>query len=121
MRVASSLLMTGMAGLVLFSSCRAYQRGEERAREIAEGPAPIPVGAPRDYARYGIKPDGDDTETTKAWAYESKARQFPVAEATAREGYVRSPYEPHTLINVEGFQSGMMVKDPETGEIFRVP
>ena len=121
MRVASSLWMAGMAGVVLFSSCRAYERGEERLREIEEGPAPIPVGPPRDYARYGIKPDGGASETSRSWDYESKASRYPVAEKTSRDGYVRSPYEPHTLINVEGFDRGMMVKDPETGEIFRVP
>lgn len=56
------LLIVGLVVMSVSSSCRAYARGEARTQEIEHGPEPIPTGPPRDYARYGITPDGSGGE-----------------------------------------------------------
>jgi hypothetical protein len=34
---------------------------------------------------------------------------------------VLSPYAPYNVIDVQGFRSGQLAKDPSNGKIFRVP
>ena len=50
-----------------------------------------------------------------------RSQDYPTAQRTTTPGEVLSPYPPHNRINVEGFRSGSLAKDPETGQIFRVP
>lgn len=38
-----------------------------------------------------------------------------------KPGYVYSPKDPKKIISVEGLRPGSKAKDPDTGEIFRVP
>lgn len=46
----------------------------------------------------------------------------PVARAVpGKPGYVYSPKDPKKIISVEGLRPGSKAKDPDTGEIFRVP
>jgi hypothetical protein len=46
----------------------------------------------------------------------------PFARAVpGKPGYVFSPKDPKKVISVEGLRPGSKAKDPETGEIFRVP
>ncbi len=47
--------------------------------------------------------------------------QYPVAERTDNPGRVISPYSPYNVIDVEGFRSGQLAKDPSNGQIFRIP
>ena len=47
--------------------------------------------------------------------------QYPVAERTDNPNRVLSPYAPYNVIDVEGFRSGQLAKDPSNGKIFRVP
>lgn len=120
MKILSILKLAGLSGVILCSSCRAWERGEARKRTIEDGPEPIPTGPPRDYARYGIVPD-DESPAAADRNYVTTASRYPVATRTTRDGFVRSPYEPYELINVKGFPSGNLVKDPKTGQVFRVP
>ncbi|MDP4625622.1 MAG: hypothetical protein NWT08_10855 [Akkermansiaceae bacterium] len=46
---------------------------------------------------------------------------YPTAERTANPNQVISPYKPYNVIDVEGFRSGQLAKDPSNGKIFRVP
>lgn len=46
---------------------------------------------------------------------------YPTAERTANPSQVISPYKPFNVIDVEGFRSGQLAKDPSNGKIFRVP
>ena len=48
-------------------------------------------------------------------------QQYPVAERTDNPGRVISPFSPYNVIDVEGFRSGQLAKDPSNGEIFRIP
>ena len=45
---------------------------------------------------------------------------YPYGRRAGR-GYVYSPYPPHRLIDVRGIPRGALVRDPETGGIFRKP
>ena len=51
----------------------------------------------------------------------SSSGDYPTAQRSTTPGQVISPYPPHNAIDVSGFASGSLVKDPNTGEIFRVP
>jgi hypothetical protein len=44
-----------------------------------------------------------------------------VAKRTSNPDEVESPYEPYMIINVEGYRSGELVRDPHNKKIFRVP
>ncbi len=46
---------------------------------------------------------------------------YPVAERTTRADQVLSPYAPYNVIDVEGFKTGQLAKDPSNGKIFRIP
>jgi hypothetical protein len=48
-------------------------------------------------------------------------REYPVAERTNNPNQVLSPYAPYNVIDVAGFKSGQLAKDPSNGKIFRVP
>ena len=48
-------------------------------------------------------------------------QNYPTAQRTTTPGEVLSPYPPNKRIDVSGYRSGQLVKDPTTGEIFRVP
>jgi hypothetical protein len=91
------------------------------------GPPPPPVGAPM--TQQGpplaprptsprIDPDMDAPDTDPAPA---PRPAYPEAKRTANPNQVISPYAPYNVIDVEGFKSGQLAKDPSNGKIFRVP
>jgi len=47
--------------------------------------------------------------------------EYPTAKSTANPNQVISPYEPFNVIDVEGFTSGQLARDPSNQKIFRVP
>lgn len=47
--------------------------------------------------------------------------EIPTATKTGNPNRVKSPYPPHTELDVSGLPSGSLAKDPTTGEKFRVP
>lgn len=47
--------------------------------------------------------------------------EYPTAKRTANPNEVISPYPPYNVIDVEGFKSGQLAKDPSNKKIFRVP
>lgn len=50
------------------------------------------------------------------------AGDAPFARAVpGKPGYVYSPKDPKKIISVEGLRPGQKARDPETGDIFRVP
>jgi len=46
---------------------------------------------------------------------------FPTATRTEKPDQVLSPYEPYNVIDVGGFKSGQLARDPSNQKIFRVP
>jgi len=47
--------------------------------------------------------------------------QYPMARPTANPNEVISPFPPYNLIDVEGFRSGQLARDPSNKRIFVVP
>jgi hypothetical protein len=47
--------------------------------------------------------------------------EYPVATPTANPNEVISPYPPYNRIDIEGFSSGQLARDPSNKQIFRVP
>ena len=47
--------------------------------------------------------------------------EYPLAKPTGTPNQVASPYEPFNVIDVTGFQSGQLARDPSNRKIFRVP
>jgi len=47
--------------------------------------------------------------------------EYPVATPTTNPNEVISPYPPYNRIDIEGFQSGQLARDPSNKQIFRVP
>ncbi|HEY1083130.1 MAG TPA: hypothetical protein VGE29_12750 [Prosthecobacter sp.] len=59
------------------------------------------------------------TPTTPA---PSGSTDVPYARAVpGKPGFVYSPKDPKKIISVEGLRPGQKARDPETGDIFRVP
>lgn len=82
----------------------------------------------RNAGRYGNQPSqqyrpsqqyGGSNRSTPRPA--PQPQDYPTAQRTTTPGEVLSPYPPNNRIDVSGFRSGQMVKDPNTGQIFRVP
>lgn len=46
---------------------------------------------------------------------------YPVAQRTANPDQVISPFSPFNVIDVEGFKSGQLARDPSNQKIFRIP
>ncbi len=51
----------------------------------------------------------------------SPRQDYPYAERTGSPKRVISPYPPYNVIDVDGFRSGQLAKDPSNGKIFRIP
>ncbi|MFT4175250.1 MAG: hypothetical protein QM627_01225 [Luteolibacter sp.] len=47
--------------------------------------------------------------------------EYPTAERTSNPDQVISPYAPYNVIDVAGFRSGQLARDPSNQKIFRVP
>lgn len=46
---------------------------------------------------------------------------YPYAERTSNPNQVLSPYAPYNVIDVTGFRSGQLARDPSNQKIFRIP
>jgi hypothetical protein len=46
---------------------------------------------------------------------------YPVAERTNNPDQVISPFPPYNVIDVAGFRSGQLARDPSNQKIFRIP
>lgn len=47
--------------------------------------------------------------------------EYPVAQRTTNPDQVISPFDPKRVIDISGYKSGQLVRDPENKKIFRVP
>ncbi|MFC7339569.1 hypothetical protein ACFQY0_20425 [Haloferula chungangensis] len=90
-----------------------------------------PAQDTRQYERYGIPPDQPQPPPVRQGIHEPQlspavdpeppTSSYPVARRTDHPHEVESPYPPNHRINVEGFSSGQLAKDPKSGKIFRIP
>lgn len=82
---------------------------------------PAPGGDPRP-APPSREPAAPETRQAPSAPPRNTSRpEYPTAERTDRPNHVLSPYAPYNVIDVTGFKSGQLAKDPSNGKIFRVP
>jgi len=48
-------------------------------------------------------------------------QRYPMAQRTEIPNQVISPYAPFNVIDITGFNSGQLARDPTNNEIFRIP
>lgn len=89
---------------------------------------PTPPFAPEqvypDEQEYDISPPPPPSQTPKPPSPQpppTATGGYPTAERTANPDQVLSPYEPYNVIDVTGFKSGQLARDPSNQKIFRVP
>lgn len=83
-------------------------------RQRQDYPRPYESETPEAYERrYESVPPRQETP--------APAQEKPVARKTDNPNQVISPYPPYNLIDVTGFRSGQLAKDPSNQKIFRVP
>lgn len=92
---------------------RPYRTAADREREGYERPY-------NQNRRGGIQDDRDGFQRDPEPPRQTRD-SYPTAERTANPNQVLSPYKPYNVIDVEGFRSGQLAKDPSNGQIFRVP
>ncbi len=96
--------------------------------------APLPRFRPNPpYPPQPVDPSGQTTSPDPYGYLESRpapaplaptppaAGSYPFASRTTNPNQVLSPYEPYNVIDVEGFKSGALARDPSNQKIFRVP
>lgn len=71
----------------------------------------------QDYREPGQQQPGYDNQAPPPPTRDS----YPTAERTDNPNRVISPYAPYNVIDVEGFRSGQLAKDPSNQKIFRIP
>jgi len=88
---------------------------------IAAGPESgpyAPQGGPGAYPNSGgYEPPATSTPPRTSTGPGS----YPYAEKTANPDQVLSPYPPYNVIDVAGFRSGQLARDPSNQKIFRIP
>jgi len=83
---------------------------------------PTPSGTVAPTAPVAAAPSVPTVPTVTAPTPTPAATDVPFARSVAgKPGYVYSPKDPKKIISVDGLRPGSKAKDPETGEIFRVP
>lgn len=145
---AISATLVGLAGIVLTSCVPPGEYPPPNFKPNPYGP-PTPVGEPtpnrlfNDYRDHNGNPyprrsdpyaeQGSDDDRYIAPRTPQPQRQqnntqpaperkeYPVATRTTKAHEVISPYQPHNVIDVEGFSSGQLARDPSNGKIFRIP
>jgi hypothetical protein len=89
---------------------------------VPPGAAPTPAPAPAPAPVTPTPPAATATATTPVATPPPAPGDVPTARAVpGKPGYVYSPKDPKKIISVEGLRPGSKAKDPDTGEIFRVP
>lgn len=116
------LIIAGLFGCLFVISCEPLPVGPEPRY----GQSRYPQGYQRPVPRSSQTPDdryGPARELPREPqpALQPTRDQYPTAERTDNPNQVLSPYAPYNVIDVEGFRSGQLAKDPSNGKIFRVP
>lgn len=93
--------------------------GITAAQENARRRATPPDGYYDDGGGYGGNYRDDYRQDPPARS--TPRQEYPNAERTGNASRVISPYAPYNVIDVDGFRSGQLAKDPSNGKIFRVP
>ncbi len=77
-------------------------------------PTPVQPGSPNYDISPPPEPQPEPPPPTATGGY-------PTAKPTADPNQVISPYEPYNVIDITGFKTGQLARDPVNKKIFRVP
>ena len=77
-------------------------------------PTPVPPSGPGIDIAPPVEPQPAPPPPTATGGY-------PTAKATTNPNEVISPYEPFNVIDITGFKTGQLARDPSNQKIFRVP
>jgi hypothetical protein len=121
MRMLKPILAT--AALALFAASCTPPADVPPPRFTPRPPLPpVPVDP---YAQapdpYGNPPPSTAPQNPPPQPEPTRPGEYPTATRTANPNEVISPYEPYNVIDVEGFRSGQLARDPSNNRIFRVP
>jgi len=86
---------------------------------IAAATEPTSPGQPDN--RYGNEGGYDQAPAPAPARQPSGPGSYPYAEKTSNADQVISPYPPYNVIDVAGFRSGQLARDPSNQKIFRIP
>jgi hypothetical protein len=114
MRMSKSIFAAAFAVMALAASCTPPP-DVPPPRFRPNPPYPPEVVDP--YAQ----PADDTYQETAPPPAPTRPGEYPTARRGARPNEVISPYEPFNVIDVEGFGSGQLARDPSNNKIFRVP
>lgn len=98
MKAGQALTGLGMMALVALGGCYPYPYPPQPDPNYGQGGMIAPPGPPA-----------------------PQVPQYPVGRPTTNPNVVISPYAPYNAIDVAGYRSGDLVRDPSNREIFRVP
>jgi hypothetical protein len=82
---------------------------------------PNPPFAPEEVSPYGSPTDYAPQQAPRPVQPPTATGGYPTAQRTANPDQVLSPYEPYNVIDVAGFKSGQLARDPSNQKIFRIP
>lgn len=107
-------IVLAVAPVLLLASCDPFDLVEPRQHR--------PVQRHPDHQRHLRDLDqGDNTQPRPEPDRRPVPERYPVAERTANPNQVLSPFPPYNVIDITGFNSGQLVRDPSNNEIFRIP
>ena len=105
-------------GAVAGDSSEDALRGAAIGAALGTGAAALKEQSDRNRGYYNT---GGDRPAPPAQPPAPPRTNYPTATKTDNPNLVVSPYKPHNVIDVQGFQSGQLAKDPSNNQIFRVP
>jgi hypothetical protein len=118
MRMSKSILTAAAAAAsLILASC--YPPPEVPPPRFTPNP-PYPP-EPVDPEGQAYDPYGQPANPSPPPEPARRPGEYPTARGTAKPNEVISPYEPYNVIDVEGFRSGQLARDPSNNKIFQVP
>jgi hypothetical protein len=114
-------LSLGFLSVFLLTACDPFTLFEPQAntrpygnqRPYGQNPRPEPQPRPDGYQDDNFTPRPPDPEPVRG--------EYPLARRTDNPNQVISPFDPFNVIDVTGFSSGQLARDPSNQKIFRIP
>ena len=109
----------GVLGNVAGGNSRSTVKGAAIGAGLGAGIAAMQENSARSNQQRGYQ--GGPNYQQDNYPPQNQSGSYPYAERTSTRGEVLSPYAPYNVIDVRGFRSGALAKDPSCGKIFRIP
>jgi len=108
------LLILAAAPVLLLASCDPFELVEPRPNRPTQRP-------PGQQQKPGNTGETENPQPRPNPDPRPVNERYPMAERTANPNQVISPYAPFNVIDITGYNSGQLVRDPTNNEIFRIP